>query len=167
MIPGVIAQTLKRPPPPAHVNIFVSSRQTVTSIQNVGFGKAITLRVSTAIALNRTKPVTKTISAQIGQLHSVAPHLAELLSAKIGQSVALLRTITATISVSLNQRHKAPQTQPGNLRATQAALQVLEKTADPTNLRATQAALQVLEKTADPTNLRATQVTVQVLRTQA
>jgi hypothetical protein len=167
MIPGVIAQTLKRPPPPTHVNISFSIRHGVAVSRNLGLSKTISTFIGQAIAINRSKALPKAIAVHIGQTLAFAPHLNKILIPQIGQVLSYLRRLSFSVRISQTQRVFAPQTQPGNLRATQVTLQVLETTSDVAHLRATQTTMQVLETTSDPTNLRATQVTLQVLRTQA
>jgi hypothetical protein len=148
MIPGVLAQTLKRPPPPTHVNISLATRQQASAAINLGLAKTFAVQSGGALAFSRSKALPKAIASRVGQALVLAPHLNKILIPRIGQAVSYFRRIGQAVRILQTQRVLAPQVQPGNLRATQTTLQVLEVT-------------------SDPTNLRATQVTIQVLRTQA
>jgi hypothetical protein len=114
----------------------------------LGLSKTISTFIGQAIAINRSKALPKAIAVRIGETLAFAPHLNKILIPQIGQVLSYLRRLSFSVRISQTQRVFAPQVQPGNLRATQVTLQVLETTSDPTNLRATQVTLQVLRTQA-------------------
>jgi hypothetical protein len=144
MIPGVLAQTLKRPPPPTHVNISLTTPHQASAARNLGLSKAIAVGIGQSTVINRSKALPKVIAAGSAQIVSAAPRFNKILSPRIGQAIVYVRSFGRGIFAGISQRVFSPQTQPGNLRATQVTLQVLEADNTPANLRATQVTLQVL-----------------------
>jgi hypothetical protein len=147
MIPGVTAQR----PGQRFQAVKVLAFQSPSSIgvsRGRSYGKAIAALTGTAVAVGRSKALPKAIAARVGQAFAFAPHLNKILIPQIGQAISYSRRLGLSVRLSQAQRVFAPQVQPGNLRATQVTLQVLETTADPTNLRATQVTLQVLRTQA-------------------
>ena len=147
MIPGVTTQAPGRRFR-ALQTIAIASPSAVAAMRNRGYPKAIASLIGQAILPGRSKAVPKAITSRVGLSIVFAPHLNKILVPRIGQAISYLRRLSVSIRTSQTQRVFAPQVQPGNLRATQVTLQVLETTSDPTNLRATQVTLQVLRTQA-------------------
>jgi len=128
------------------------------------------ITLTTAVARQYTANVT----VRIGQSITVLQNKMKVFAVSVGQNVSYIRQIGKTILVKIGEllnKGGSPSAAPGNLRATQSTMSVLEK--DPgsitttTGVRATQNTIEVLE--TDPgsstsnTKTRTTQVTITVL----